>query len=181
MALGDIGGTVGIDLLDDARATCIFGNWEASGLRGLPPSYRSWVARWPAQLRADSFWAAHASPVWPVGLTIAGVVEYLRERSSPGRRFFRRLQRAESARWAAFAELEAADVALFFTATPMCRRRGAGPPGGAPEHVFGSGFIVTPGERWLIGVGSVGDPHDGEGACYTLYDDAVRQVMWRRV
>ena len=78
LALGDIGGAPVLDLLDTAGATCVFGNWEASGLRGLPAPYRNWVARWPAQLRADGFWAAHASPVWPAGLAIAGVVDYLR-------------------------------------------------------------------------------------------------------
>ena len=30
-------------------------------------------------------------------------------------------------------------------------------------------------------VGSVGDPHDGAGACYALYDADSRRVRWRRV
>ena len=80
LALGDIGDVPALNTLDRAGATCVFGNWEASGLRGLPPLYRGWVGRWPPAFRADGLWAAHASPVWPEGLGIAGVVDYLRER-----------------------------------------------------------------------------------------------------
>ena len=54
-------------------------------------------------------------------------------------------------------------------------------PGGVPQHIVGDELKIEAGERWLVGVGSVGTPHDGDGACYALYDEATRQVTWRRV
>ncbi len=54
--------------------------------------------------------------------------------------------------------------------------------GGAPEKMEAAEFeIPEDGSRWLIGVGSVGDARDGSGACYALFDDALRRVTLRRV
>lgn len=183
LALGDIASTHALDLLDAAGVKCVFGNWEASGLRGLPPPYRSWVAQWPALARVDGFYAAHASPVWPKGLEITRVVDYLRAQSLHWTALFPSLQRSEDARWVALAELEAADLALFLHGHTHTQEAWRWLPGGVPEHVPGTQmeFTIAPGERWLVGVGSVGDPHDGIGACYALYDSDARRVIWRRV
>jgi len=184
LALGDIGGVPALNTLDRAEATCVFGNWEASGLRGLPPFYRGWVGRWPANYRADGLWAAHASPIWPAGLGLAGVVDYLRERQWHWTALFPSLQRSEQARWDALAELEAAEVQVFFHGHTHAQEAWRWTPGGVPRRVAGeglTGFTIADGERWLVGVGSVGTPHDGDGARYALYDDATRQVTWRRV
>ena len=181
LGLGDIASLNALDQLNALGAQNVFGNWEASGLRGMPMPYRGQVARWPAQLRADSFWAAHASPVWPAGLGISGVVDYLRVQQTHWTTLFPSLQRSDSARWAALAELEAANVAMFFHGHTHIQEAWRWTPGDAPHRVEGSDFIVGEGERWLVGVGSVGDPHDGGGMCYTLYDDSARRVTWRRV
>lgn len=181
VGLGDIASLNALDQLNAAGAQNVFGNWEASGLRGMPMPYRGQLARWPAQLRADSFWAAHASPVWPAGLGIGGVVDYLRMQQVHWTALFPSLQRSEGARWAALAELEAANVAAFFHGHTHVQEAWRWLPGGAPHRVEGVDFTVGDGERWLVGVGSVGDPHDGGGACYALYDDATRRVTWRRV
>ncbi len=183
LALGDIGSTYALDLLDGAEAKCVFGNWEASGLRGLPASYRNWVVRWPAQAQFDGFCAAHASPVWPAGLEIVQVVEYLRMWSLHWTALFPSLQRSEDARLAAWAELDAAGLAIFFHGHTHIQEAWCWTPGGAPVRMndSGTGFAIQADERWLIGVGSVGDPHDGGGACYALYDAMARRVTWRRV
>lgn len=183
LALGDIASIHALDLLDEVRAECVFGNWEASGLRGLPPPYRSWVSRWPPQVQRDGFIAAHASPVWPDGLEIGRVVDYLRAHGLHWTALFPSLQRSEDARWQALAELEAADLDLFFHGHTHIQEAWCWRPGGVPEYVPGDrGEVwVAAGERWLIGVGSVGDPHDGSGACYVLYDSVARRITWRRV
>lgn len=183
VALGDIAGLRAFELLDDASATCVFGNWECSGLRGLPPPFRGWVARWPAQARMDDFSAAHATPVWPAGLGIGQVVDYLRQHDIYWTALFPSLQRSEEARWAAFAELAAADVPVFFHGHTHVQEAWRWPAGAAPERVDGAQgeLAFADGERWLVGVGSVGDPHDGNGACYALYDSVARRVVWRRV
>ncbi len=175
LALGDIGGTSALDVLEAAGATCVFGNWEASGLRGLPSFHRGWVGRWPANFRADGFWAAHASPVWPEALGIAGVVDYLRERQWHWTALFPSFQRSEQARSDALAELEAADVWVFFHGHTHVQEAWRWMLGGTPQRVAGDGLTtsltIDDGARWLVGVGSVGTPHDGDGACYALYDE----------
>ncbi len=184
VALGDIAGIRAFEMLDAAGAMCVFGNWECSGLRGLPPPFRGWVARWQPQARLDSFWAAHATPVWPAGLGIADVVDYLRRQQVHWTALFPSLQRSEEARWAAFAELEAADdVPVFFHGHTHIQEAWRWPAGGAPARVDGAHgeLSLADDERWLVGVGSVGDPHDGSGACYALYDSAARRLTWRRV
>ena len=181
LALGDIGGVPALNTLDRVGATCVFGNWEASGLRGLPPLYRSWVGRWPAAFRADGLWAAHASPAWPEGLGIAGVVDYLRERQWHWTALFPSLQHSEQARWDAVAELEAVDVRVFFHGHTHVQEAWRWMPGGVPQRVAGDGLSIGDGERWLVGIGSVGTPHDSDRACYALYDETARQIRWRRV
>jgi hypothetical protein len=150
-------------------------------LRGLPPLYRGWVGRWPPTFRVDGLWAAHASPIWPEGLGIAGVVDYLRERQWHWTALFPSLQRSEQARWDALAELETADVRIFFHGHTHTQEAWRWIPGGVPQHIVGEELKIEAGERWLVGVGSVGTPHDSDAACYALYDEAARQVTWRRV
>ena len=186
LALGDIGSERALSALDRAGATCAFGNWEASGLRGLPAPYRGWVARWPAVLRLDGFWAAHASPVWPDGLDIGGVVEHLRSRGLHWTHLFPSMQFSEGGRDAAFAALDAEGVAVFFHGHTHLQEAWQLRPGEAPLRIematCGDGELsLEAGSCWLVGVGSVGDPHDGPGACYALYDSEERRVLWCRV
>jgi predicted phosphodiesterase len=185
-ALGDIASTSALTTLDRAGAVCTFGNWEASGLRGLAPPYRSWVARWPAVLQYDGVWASHASPVWPAGLGIGGVVEYLRARGLHWTHLFPSMQHSEASRAAAFAALEAAGTAVFFHGHTHTQEAWRLRPGEAPLRIEAAAcpdgeLILEAGDRWLVGVGSVGDPHDGAGACYALFDTKARRVVWRRV
>jgi predicted phosphodiesterase len=182
LCLGDIGSATALDLLIQAQATCVFGNWEASGLRGMDRPYRGLVVRWPAQFRADGLWAAHASPVWPEGVAISGVVEHLRQHGLHWLALFPSLQRSEEARWAALAELQAAGAAVFFHGHTHVQEAWRWRPDSTLARVEESHFFIEDdGSRYLIGVGSVGDPHDGDGACYALYDAAARRVEWRRV
>ena len=183
LALGDIAGGNALDQLRQADASCVFGNWEASGLRGLPAPFRSWVSRWPARMQLDGFVIAHATPVWPEGLAISRVVDYLRDENLYWTQLFPSLQRSEEARWAAFAELDALSIPLFFHGHTHVQEAWCWAPPAAPRRVTPEpGEIrIAEGERWLVGVGSAGEPHDGQGACYALYDSAAQVVRWRRV
>jgi predicted phosphodiesterase len=180
--LGDLGSTHALDKLSAVGAECVFGNWEASGLRGMSQPWRSQVAYWPALYRSESFWASHASPVWPEGLTIAGVVDYLRTYGLHWTALFPSLHHSPEARWAALAELEAAGLSLFFHGHTHVQETWIWRPDAAlarlPEPDFA---IPADSSRLLIGVGSVGDPHDGSGACYALYDETAYRVTLRRV
>lgn len=186
LALGDIAAPAALALLDRAGALCVFGNWEASGLRGLPPPYRGWVARWPAILQVEGFLAGHATPVWPADLNIGGVVEHLRARNLHWTHLFPSLQHSESSREAAFAKLAAAGCSVFFHGHTHTQEAWRFVEGEAPTRIeyaaTEDGVLhLGPEERWLIGVGSVGDPHDGPGAHYALYDTVAQIVTWRRV
>jgi predicted phosphodiesterase len=182
LALGDIASPGAMALLMQARATCAFGNWEASGLRGLPSPFRGWVARWPAVVHADEFLAAHASPVWPQGLEIGGVVEHLRSRGLHWSHLFPSLQHSEAHRLAAFAALESAGAGVFLHGHTHMQEAWRQLPDGTLERIPGEARELTlePADRWLVGVGSVGDPHDGPGVCYALYDSTERRLTWRR-
>ncbi len=186
LALGDIAAPAALALLDRAGAVCVFGNWEASGLRGLPPPYRGWVARWPALVQMDGFLAGHASPVWPANLAIGGVVEHLRAHGLHWTQLFPSLQHSESSRAAAFKAMTEGGHGIFFhghTHTQEAWRLVEGESPRRIEYAAAEGGVLrlAAGERWLIGVGSVGDPHDGPGAHYALYDTAAQTVTWRRV
>lgn len=182
LSLGDVGGTAALDLLADVDAHCVFGNWEASGLRGMSQPYRGMVGRWPAHYRTDGVWAGHASPVWPPGLEIAGVVDYLRQHDLHWLELFPSLSDSEAARRAALAELEAAQAPVFFHGHTHIQEAWLWRSDGSLMRSTGATSIIADaGDRSLIGVGSVGMPHDGRGACYVLYDDAARRVEWRRV
>jgi hypothetical protein len=125
---------------------------------------------------------AHASPVWPEGLALAGVVDYLRTSGLHWTVLFPSLQHSEEARWAALAELEAAGTPIFFHGHTHVQEAWQWGPDGSLTQVPGPSFsIPEDGCRFLIGVGSVGDARDGGGACYVLYDDEARRVTWRRV
>jgi predicted phosphodiesterase len=186
LALGDIASTAALEALNRAGAQCVFGNWEASGLRGLPAPYRSWVARWPAVMQQDGFWVAHASPVWPDSLPIGGVVEHLRSRGLHWTHLFPSMQHSEAGRAAAFAALEAGDASVFFHGHTHTQEAWQLIPNGSPQRIeaadaSGGELFLDPAARWLVGVGSVGDPHDGPGACYALYEPETRRLIWRRV
>lgn len=182
LSLGDLGSTHALEMLNSVDAGHVFGNWEASGLRGMRQPYRGQVARWPAQYWADDFGAAHASPVWPAGLVITGVVDYLRSNGLHWTALFPSLLRSEGARWEAWCRLEEADVPLFFHGHTHVQEAWCWTPGQPPTRLVGPDVLVpSDGSRLLVGVGSVGDARDGGGACYALYDSRARCVTWRRV
>jgi len=182
LSLGDLGGTHGLEQLNQAGAQHVFGNWEASSLRGMPQPYRGQVACWTAQVRSDDFCAAHASPVWPDGLVIGDVVDYLRARALHWTALFPSLSRSPEARSAALAALAATGVAVFFHGHTHIQEAWAWAPGGAPQRLAGSSLTLPDdGTHVLVGVGSVGEARDGPEARYVLYDAARRQVTWRRV
>lgn len=181
LALGDIGSMIALEMLEEVGASFVFGNWEASGLRGLPQPYRSQISQWPPYFKTDGFWAAHASPVWPDGLQISGVVDYLRANGLWWPALFPSLQLSEEARWAALIELQAANIPLFFHGHTHIQQVWRCSPDGMLSLLNGPSFEVPDdGSIFLVGVGSVGDARDGGGACYTLYDTVARRVIWRR-
>lgn len=53
---------------------------------------------------------------------------------------------------------------------------------GIPRYAEPQDFVVEDGRRYLVNVGSVGQPRDGEArASYCLYDTEENSVRWRRI
>jgi predicted phosphodiesterase len=53
---------------------------------------------------------------------------------------------------------------------------------GAPHVVAAQDFALEPGKRYLVNVGSVGQPRDGDArASYCIYDQTAGTVCWRRI
>ena len=77
---------------------------------------------------------------------------------------------------------QAVDAPLLFighTHRPALFVRGAS---GIPRTVTPQDFEVEPAKRYLVNVGSVGQPRDGDArAAYCLYDTATNAVFWRRI
>jgi diadenosine tetraphosphatase ApaH/serine/threonine PP2A family protein phosphatase len=182
LCLGDLGGAHVLGQLNQIDAEYAFGNWEASGLRGMSQPYRGQVARWSAQYRTIDFWAAHASPVWPDGLLLGDVIDYLQARALHWTALFPSLSRSPEARRAAFAELTAAGMPVFFHGHTHVQEAWMWAQGGSPRQFTGLSLILPDdGACTLIGIGSVGAARDGPEARYVLYDAAGREVNWQRV
>jgi predicted phosphodiesterase len=180
VSLGDTGAGGALQLLREAEALCAFGNWEASGLKGLPREDRNWVGRWPQQMALDGFVAAHASPAWPAGLQIAGVVDHLRANDLHWTHLFPSLHSSPVARSGAFDLLGRLGTRIFFHGHTHLQEAWRMEGEDAPALAAGPVLEVGDGAWWLVGVGSAGDPRDGGGAAYAIYDSALRQVEWRR-
>lgn len=53
---------------------------------------------------------------------------------------------------------------------------------GTPHIVTAEDFVIETEKRYLINVGSVGHPRDGDcRACYCIYDTNLQTIIWRRV
>ncbi len=53
---------------------------------------------------------------------------------------------------------------------------------GTPHRVAPQDFELEAGKRFLVNVGSVGQPRDGDArACYCIVDTEARSVVWRRI
>jgi predicted phosphodiesterase len=116
------------------------------------------AATWPLQLQGPGFRCAHATFDAPARF---GYVE----------------EPADAAAcWAA-----APDPLLFVghTHRPEVFVLGAS---GTPHRIDAQDFVVEPGKRFLVNVGSVGQPRDGDPrACYVIFEPATGSVYFRRV
>ncbi len=53
---------------------------------------------------------------------------------------------------------------------------------GTPHRLAPQDFELEAGKRFLVNVGSVGQPRDGDArACYCIVDTAARSIVWRRL
>jgi diadenosine tetraphosphatase ApaH/serine/threonine PP2A family protein phosphatase len=124
----------------------------------LPEAARRIPALWPLTLRGPGFRCAHG------------------EFSAPA--LFRYVLDPDDARasWSAVAD------PLLFVGHSHCPGLFVLGPSGTPHGLPPQDFELEPGKRYLVNVGSVGQPRDGDPrASYCLYDSTLRTVTWRRI
>ncbi len=117
-----------------------------------------WIGTWPLQLVGRTFRCAHASCAAP------GRFDYVEE------------PRDAQIAWSAAREPV---IFIGHTHRPALFVLGAS---GTPHRLEPQDFELEPGKRYLVNVGSVGCPRDGDPrASYVLYDDEAGAVWFRRV
>lgn len=137
---------------DEARTALA---WTRATLR---PRARTFLGTWPLCLKGPGFRCAHGDFARPAAFTY--------------------IQAPETA----MPSWERVDEPLLFvghTHQPGIYLLGAS---GIPRRVEPQDFELEPGKRYLVNVGSVGAPRQGDAlAGYCLYDNALQTVFWRRV
>ncbi|MCB0210971.1 MAG: metallophosphoesterase family protein [Anaerolineae bacterium] len=177
--LGDIGIDECVALVRSVNAPTVFGNWEVSNWRALSPQNRGWILNLPPQRKMNDFWLTHAAPLWPEQLNTLNEVIEGRHSFSFGR-LFPYLHQESDLLWDSMAALTEAGIPLMFhghthrqiiwrfTADNQLQKR------------IQPQITIKAGETFIVGVGSVGYPLDGQTS-YVIYDDASRSVEMIRV
>lgn len=141
------------DLFNDTARELLV--WTRGRLSG---NAQAFIRTWPLTLAGDGFRCAHGAFDRPA------LFPYL---LSP---------QDAAASW------QQVDEPLLFvghTHEPALYVRGAS---GVPHRIEPQDFELESGKRYLVNVGSVGSPRDGDArASYCLYDTTQQAVYWRRV
>jgi diadenosine tetraphosphatase ApaH/serine/threonine PP2A family protein phosphatase len=162
------------------RATaCVLGNHDVAAVDGhglnyfnplareallftqrvLAPEHRTWLDGLGYELRKPDFLMVHGAPV--------SYFTYILDKA------------------AAAVAFHATDAPLIFVGHTHIAEYYALEPDGnlAHRHMQQGGFLqLEPGLRYLVNVGSVGQPRDlNPNASFAFYDDAARTIAWERV
>lgn len=200
VCLGDVGHHPALfDLLAEAGAVCLFGNWEVSGLRRMAPDLAARVGAWPLRLNQGQAIFCHATPdADPAWTTTQSTLAAMQAEGLGWHRVFPRLHQDEEARWAAFAALEMADARVAFHGHTHVQRAWAWAPDALgrrqirpilparhPEEDV-TEICLDPGTpeapaRYIVGVGSIGAPDDGPWPRFAVYDDEAQVVLLGRM
>ncbi len=195
--LGDLGNNEELyETLRRLGVDCLFGNWEVSGLQRLSPSVRDWVGGWPATLREGSASFCHATPDMPAQASTTEDASTYMSQGAGWQHLFPRLHHDETALWNALAIMEEEDVRVTFhghTHVQMAWGWCVGTDGAG----YGSGrrlqswqgldeIEVLPGraespDRYIVGVGSAGQPDDGPALKYVLYETEQQRIRFHSI
>ncbi len=177
--------------LQQRGVACTFGNWEVSGLRHLAVPLADWVGAWSATLMLGDAIFCHATPNMPAKVTNTVTAGQMMANGISWSTLFPRLNRNEQARWEALAALETVNRRVAFhghTHIQMVWAWQADQAGHRQLRSFTepTEFALDVGPdhaptRYLIGVGSAGQPDDGPQLRYALYDDQAQRVLLRRL
>ena len=196
LCLGDVGYDRKLfDELKERGIGCTFGNWEVSGTQRMGADVAEWVDAWPATIQEQDLIFCHATPAMPADGTNTAAVAKMLQQGISWLDIFPRLHRNQLAVWHAMAVLEEQDLCAAFhghthvqmvwtwqvdeSAAEKNKRR-------LTSSTKRTEFALDVGppdakSRYVIGVGSAGEPQDGPQLRYALYDDVSRVVELRRI
>jgi predicted phosphodiesterase len=195
--LGDLGKNEQLyETLRRLDVDCTFGNWEVSGLQRLSPSVQVWVGGWPSTIRTESAIYCHATPDMPAQTGTTQAASTYMSQGARWQQLFPRLHHDETALWNALAIMEEEDVRVTFhghthvqMAWGWCvGRDGAGYGSGRrlqswqglDEIEVLPGRVETP-NRYVVGVGSAGQPDDGPAPKYAMYELEQERIIFHRI
>ncbi|MCB0197391.1 MAG: metallophosphoesterase family protein [Anaerolineae bacterium] len=177
--LGDIGIDACVALVRSVNAPTVFGNWEVSNWRALSSQNQGWTLNLPPQRKMDGFWLTHAAPLWPEQLTTLNEVMKNRHNISFGR-LFPYLHHESEFLWDSIATLTEANIPLLFHGHTHRQIIWRFTADNKLQKLIQSQFTIESEDTFIVGVGSVGHPLDGQTA-YVIYDDAAGRVDMMRV
>jgi diadenosine tetraphosphatase ApaH/serine/threonine PP2A family protein phosphatase len=163
-----------------ARATAtVLGNHDVAAIDSHGLEYFNANARTALEWTQSVLDAEHVA--WLDGLSYeVRMPDYLLVHGAPVEYFTYILDKEGAAR--AFA---ATDAPLIFVGHTHVADYYALGPDGAIEHAFrqhGGRLVLEPGIRYIVNVGSVGQPRDlNPDASFVTYDPGTRSVVWERV
>jgi diadenosine tetraphosphatase ApaH/serine/threonine PP2A family protein phosphatase len=132
-------------------------DWTASC---IDPAHLEWLRSLPYVHQEEGICFSHGSPVDPQSYDYVFALEQARELVPHARKL--------------------APV-TFVGHSHLCKTFALSPSGEVSE-VVSTRFLLRKGYKYVVSVGSVGQPRDGDArACLVLYDDARREVAFHRV
>lgn len=173
--LGDIGGDECVNLLRVRQIPTVFGNGEVSYWRQLEPQNQQWMLSLPPMILEEGFWLTHAGPFWPY--KIKSLDDYVN--NGMGRvkgNLFPYLHYEEDSLWNAIATLTEANVPIMFHGHTHRQLIWRFTRSNKLQRSYRPVLQLERDEIYLVGVGSVGHPHDGPGACYAIFDSTAQTV-----
>jgi predicted phosphodiesterase len=180
--LGDVTSDPCYDLLRQVGAQAVFGNYEVSGWGDLSPENQAWVRELPPLLMGETFLAAHAAPYFPDDLlTVDEVMDYLLDHDVKWSALFPRMDEEEDVRWLTYAELEEQDKRLFFHGHTHVQAVWRVGPAGAMTSLQTCTVTIGARGRYVVGVGSIGQPQEGPEPRYAIYDQKSMTVELYKV
>jgi diadenosine tetraphosphatase ApaH/serine/threonine PP2A family protein phosphatase len=132
-------------------------DWTASR---IDPSHLDWLRSLPYLHQEEGICFSHGSPVEPQAYDYVFALEQARELVPHARKL--------------------APV-TFVGHSHLCKTFALA-PGGEVSEVVSTRFALRKGYKYVVSVGSVGQPRDGDNrACLVIYDHAKREVEFHRV
>jgi predicted phosphodiesterase len=177
LCLGDIGTDPSIQLVHGINAESVFGNWEVSGWRYLSPKLQQQALALPPMRKYDNFWISHAAPTWSDSVT--SLQQFLKNRSSMSS-VFPYYVRESDALWQAFSELLNANIPLLFHGHTHQQIAWTLTPDNELKQSRPQALEVVPGNTYIVGVGSVGQPKDSAHPSYAVFDADTQQIEFIR-